>query len=238
MSATFDEPNLVSPAGLVPIMQLAENVDLTGLADEYLSVHTDKGSHAGAKVTALVGGMLAGADSIDDMALLRHGAMKKLFDGCYAPSTLGSFLRSFTFGHVRQLDAVASRVLIGLNQQTPLLAGLDERAIVDIDDSIIEVRGHKKQGVGFGYSGVCSLNSFIATVSTGRVAPVIIGQRLRKGAVGSPRGAKRLVADTLKTVARMRPADAVGKVRIRRSWGTPTFLLSSRPGRTCRSRSG
>lgn len=55
-----------------------------------------------------------------------HGAMRKLFDGCYAPSTLGSFLRSFTFGHVRQLDAVASRVLIGLHQQTPLLVGLDE----------------------------------------------------------------------------------------------------------------
>lgn len=132
-------------------MHLAENVDL---ADQHLSVPTGKGSHAGAKVTALVGGMIAGADSISDMALLRHGAMRKLFDGCYAPSTLGSFLRSFRFGHVRQLDAVASRVLIGLAATTPLLVGLDERAVVDIDASIIEVHAHKKQGAGFGYSGV------------------------------------------------------------------------------------
>ncbi|TWP34351.1 IS1380 family transposase [Leekyejoonella antrihumi] len=232
-SATFDEPNLVSPAGLVPIMHLAENVNLAGLADQHLTVPTDKGSNAGAKVTALVGGMIAGADSIDDMALLRHGAMKKLFDGCYAPSTLGSFLRSFTFGHVRQLDAVASRVLIGLNQHTPLLAGLDERAIVDIDDSIIEVHGHQKQGAGFGYSGVRGLNSFIATVSTDQAAPVIVAQRLRKGAVGSPRGAKRLVTDTLATVARMRSANAAGKVLLRADsafMGHPTISAAITAG--------
>ncbi len=232
-SATFDEPNLVSPAGLVPVMQLAERVGLGRLADEHLSVPTDKGSHAGAKVTSLVAGMIAGADSIDDMALLRHGAMKKVFNGCYAPSTLGSFLRYFTFGHVRQLDAVASRVVLGLNQRTPLLDGLDERAIVDIDDSIIQVHGHQKQGAGFGYSGVRGLNSFIATVSTDRAAPVIIGQRLRKGAVGSPRGAKRLIADALKTVARMRSGSAVGKVLLRADsafMGHPTIAAAITAG--------
>lgn len=83
---------------------------------------TDKGANAGAKVSALV----AGADSIDDMALLRHGAMKKVFAGCYAPSTLGSFLRSFTFGHVRQLDAVASRVLVNLAATTPVVEGIGD----------------------------------------------------------------------------------------------------------------
>ena len=233
VSATFDEPNLVSPAGLVPIMRLADTVGLASLADEHLSVPTDKGSHAGAKVTALVGGMIAGADCIDDMALLRHGAMRKVFDGCYAPSTLGSFLRSFTFGHVRQLDAIASRTLIRLNQQTPLLAGLDQRAIVDIDDSIIEVHGHQKQGAGFGYSGVRGLNSLIATVSTDRSAPVIAAQRLRKGAVGSPRGAKRLVSDVLKTVARMRSNAAVGKVLLRADsafMGHPTITAAITAG--------
>ena len=71
---------------------------------------TDKGANAGLKVASLVAGMVAGADSIDDMALLRHGGMGRVFDACYAPSTLGSFLRAFTFGHVRQLDAVASRL--------------------------------------------------------------------------------------------------------------------------------
>ncbi len=228
-SVRFDEPNLVSPAGLVPAMRLAENVDLCGLADQYLSVPTDKGSHAGAKVTALVAGMIAGADSIDDMVLLRHGAMRKVFGGCYAPSTLGSFLRSFTFGHVRQLDAVASRVLTGLHAHTPLLAGLDQRAIVDIDDSIIQVHGHAKQGAGFGYSGVRGLNSLIATVSTDQAAPVIAAQRLRKGAVGSPRGAKRLVADVLATVARMRSSAAAGKVLLRADsafFGHPTITAA------------
>jgi len=97
-------------------MCLAERAGLRGLADWWLSVPTDKGANAGKKVSSLVGGMVAGADSIDDMAVLRHGGMKKIFTSCYAPSTLGSFLRSFTFGHVRQLDAVASRVLVNLPQ--------------------------------------------------------------------------------------------------------------------------
>lgn len=97
--------------------------------------------------------MVAGTDSIDDMALLRHGAMGRLFDRTYAPSTLGSFLREFTFGHVRQLDAVASRFLTALAGRTELLAGEpSEMAFVDIDDSIIEVHGDAKQGASFGYT--------------------------------------------------------------------------------------
>ena len=125
VSATFDDPNLVSSIGLVPVMKLAQNAALRDLADEWLSVPTDKGANAGLKVSSLVAGMVAGADSIDDMALLRHGAMGKLFDRSYAPTTLGSFLRSFTFGHVRQLDAVASRFLCGLAAQTPIVAGIE-----------------------------------------------------------------------------------------------------------------
>src|SRR4051812_47852409 len=104
-SAVFDDPNLVSSAGLVPVVALAEAAGLGALAQERLSVPTDKGAHAGMKVTSLVAGMVAGADSIDDMALLRHGGMSRVFARAYAPSTPGSFLRAFTFGHVRQLDA-------------------------------------------------------------------------------------------------------------------------------------
>ena len=88
---------------------------------------TDKGANAGLKVASLVGGMVAGADSIDDMALLRHGGMGRVFARAYAPSTLGSFLRAFTFGHVRQLDAVASRFLVALAGLTRLLAGRPRR---------------------------------------------------------------------------------------------------------------
>ena len=113
-SAVFDDPNLVSSAGLVPVLALAESA--RGSASwpmQHLTVPTDKGANAGLKVASLVAGMVAGADCIDDMALLRHGGMGRVFTGAYAPSTLGSFLRAFTFGHVRQLDAVASRFLTG-----------------------------------------------------------------------------------------------------------------------------
>src|SRR5690554_2802573 len=125
VSASFDDSNLVSAAGLVPVMKLAERAGLQRLAGDRLTVPTDKGANAGLKVASLVGGMVAGADSIDDMGLLRHGGMRKLFTGCYAPSTLGSFLRQFTFGHVRQLDAVAAGFLTGLAGNSPVVAGVD-----------------------------------------------------------------------------------------------------------------
>ena len=213
--AVFDEPNLVSCAGLVPVAALARDAGLRALVDEHLSVPTDKGANAGLKVGSLVAGMVAGADSIDDMALLRHGAMRTMFDACYAPSTLGSFLRAFRFGHVRQLDAVAARLLSGLAARTPVLAGIDGAVLVDVDDTIIEVHGYAKQGAGFGYTKVRGLNSLIATVITGQAAPVIVAQRLRKGSGGSSRGAARLVADTLATLRRLRGPAATGPVLLR-----------------------
>ena len=100
-SAAFDDPNLVSAAGLLSVLALAESAGLQDLADEHLTVPTDKGANAGLTVASLVGGMVAGADSIDDMALLRHGGMGRVFARAYAPLTLGSFLRAFAFGHVR-----------------------------------------------------------------------------------------------------------------------------------------
>ena len=157
--------------------------------------------------------MVAGADSIDDMALLRHGGMGRVFARAYAPSTLGSFLRAFTFGHVRQLDAIASRFLIALAGLTRLLRPSAEvspdadasadYALLDVDDTIIEVHGHAKQGAGFGYSGVRGLNALLATLTIAGAVPVIVAQRLRKGSTGSPRGAKRLVADAVRTARRL-----------------------------------
>jgi hypothetical protein len=91
------------------MLALARSAGLQALAGQYLSVPTDKGANAGLKVSSLVAGMVAGADSIDDMALLRHGGMGKIFTGAYAPSTLGSFLRSFTFGHYADLRIMPSR---------------------------------------------------------------------------------------------------------------------------------
>ena len=214
-SAVFDDPNLVSSAGLVPLLALARSAGLAKLADQHLSVPTDKGANAGLKVASLVAGMVAGADSIDDMAVLRHGGMGKVFTSAYAPSTLGSFLRSFTFGHVRQLDAVAGRFLTALAASTPVVAGIDDYALVDIDDTIIEVHGYGKQGSGYGYSGVRGLNALIATLTTGQASPVIVAQRLRKGSCGSPRGAKRLVTDALATVKRLRTGPAGGQILLR-----------------------
>jgi hypothetical protein len=217
----FDDPNLVSSAGLVPVLALAESAGLRQLAGEHVSVPTDKGANAGLKVVSLVAGMVAGADSIDDMGLLRHGGMRRLFRGVYAPSTLGSFLRSFTFGHVRQLDAVASRFLTGLAVQAPLtgLVGAggqaSGRVLVDIDDTIVQVHGYAKQGSGYGYSGVRGLNALLATVSTAGAAPVIVAQRLRKGSCGSSRGAKRMVADALKTVTKLPGSPVDGKPLVR-----------------------
>ena len=215
LSATFEETNLVSAAGLVPAMAVAMKTGLGELTDQRLSLPGYYGANAGLKVTALVAGMVAGADSIDDMAILRHGGMKKLFTGAYAPSTLGSFLRTFTFGHVRQLDAIASRWLTNLATEAPIAAGIDDYALVDIDDTIKEVHGYQKQGSGYGYSGVRGLNALIGIVSTKTSAPVIIGSRLRKGATGSPRGVGKFVSDVLATVGRLRSASASGLVLLR-----------------------
>ena len=198
----FDEPNLVSHAGLVPAVALAGRAGLIELVDQHLSVPGGAGVAAGLKVSALVSGMVAGADSIADMDVLRHGAMGRIFDGIRAPSTLGTFLRAFTFGHVRQLDAVAARVLAGLAGATPIIDPAAAVTYVDIDDTVRATHGYAKQGAGYGYTKVKGLNALFGVVSSAGRAPVIVATRLRKGAVNSARGANRLVADALATTAR------------------------------------
>ncbi len=202
VSHSFDDPNLVSCGGLVPAVGLAQRCGLHDLAADRLTLRGEGSANAPLKVGALVAGMVAGADSIDDMDLLRHGGMGRLFDGVRAPSTLGTFLRGFTFGHVRQLDAVAAGFLAGLARQTPLLPGVDQVCFIDVDDTIRATHGYAKQGAGYGYSKVKGLNALLATVSTPLAAPVIAATRLRKGSVNSARGAARLVADALATATR------------------------------------
>ena len=199
-TATFDDPNLVSCAGLVPVLGLAERAGLRRLSVEHVRIDRSGGVNADLKISSLVAGMIAGADSIDDMTLLRHGGMGRLFGEVRAPSTLGTFLRAFTFGHVRQLDAVASRLLINLARQAPLLAGAAELAYIDVDDTVRQTYGYAKAGAGRGYTGIKGLNALLAVVSTPTSAPVIAAARLRKGSTASSRGAARLVADALVTV--------------------------------------
>ena len=223
VSASFDDSNLVSSAGLVPAMKLAERAGLRRLADKWLSVPTDKGANAGLKIASLVAGMVAGADAIDDMAVLRHGGMRKLFAHLYAPSTLGSFLRAFTFGHVRQLDAVASRFLINLAALSPLISPEpDDYVFLDVDDTIIKVHGHQKQGASFGYSGVRGLNAIFATLKTVTGAPIILAQRLRRGAASSPHGATRLIRDALAILRRL-PGMSAARILFRADSAFYTF---------------
>ena len=147
--------------------------------------------------------MLAGADSITDMGQLRHGGMERVFTQMRAPSTLGTFLRCFTFGNVRQVDAVASRALERLTAFTPeLVDGIESNSLIDIDDTIDEVYGVQKQGAEHGYTHIRGLNAQLATISTATAAPVIAGTRLRRGAVSSGHGAPKLLVDVIATAKR------------------------------------
>jgi hypothetical protein len=193
---SFDDPNLVSRAGLVPVMALAQRAGLADLAGENVRIARPCGVNAHLKVSCLIAGMAAGADSIDDMDLLRHGAMPALFGGIRAPSTLGSFLRSFTWGNVLQLEKVNRLLLAELASRAPLLPGKETVAFIDIDSTQKRVYGHAKQGAAFGHTKiqgksllVRGLNALAATISTPLAAPVIAGTRLRGGNAASARGA-------------------------------------------------
>jgi hypothetical protein len=214
VDAVFDDANLIGSAGLVPVMRLAERAGLHELLRERLSVPS---ANAGVKAACVVAGMIAGADSIDDLDVLRHGGLGKVVTGVRAPSTVGTFLRTFTFGHVRQLDAVAARVVAGLAAVVPrLLAGTESMAFVDIDDTIREVHGYQKQGAAYGYSGVKGLNAQLAVLSSPTCAPVIAAARLRRGNAASGHGANRLISDA---VATARAAGVTGQVMVRADSG-------------------
>src|SRR6201990_1966904 len=199
-SAVFDEQNLVSAAGLVPVLELAEQTGLSRLIDEYVVLPSTR-VKAGAvnpagKLTSIVAAMACGADSIDDGNVLRAGGTPRVFNEVYAPSTLGIFLREFTFGHANQLAAVARAHLVALAKSTTLLPGIEQRAFLDIDSLLRPVYGNAKQGASFGHAKIASrallrlgLAPPITTLSTERAAPVIAEARLRSGKAGSGRAA-------------------------------------------------
>lgn len=211
-SAVFDDPDLVSAAGLVPVMALADRAGLGALVAEHVRVPGSAGANGPGKVAAVVAGMVAGADSFEDLAVLRHGGMGRLLAAAPAPTTLGTHLRAYTFGHVRQLDAVASRLLAALAARTPVLAGVGQVAWIDVDDTIKAMHGYQQQGVAYGYSGVKGLNAQLAVLSTPMDAPLIAGVRLRKGNVASAHGAPKLIGDAVATARR---CGAVGLLTVR-----------------------
>jgi hypothetical protein len=217
--ATFDDPNLVSCAGLVPVMRLARTVGLPAAVADRVHLPGDTGCNPAGKVTTIVAGMLAGADSIDDLNIARHGGMPSLFPSVYAPSTLGSFLRTFTHGHVRQLQAAARDTLVALAGRTPILTGAEVLTFVDIDSMLRRVYGKQKQGIGFGHAKVGGYNVWlrgynplITTLSTPLAAPVIAATRLRSGNAGSARGAASQIAEAITTA---RSCGAAGEIVVR-----------------------
>lgn len=201
----FDDPNLIAFGGLPAVMTLAEQAGLHELVDEHVTVPGPAGANASVKVPAIVAGMIAGADSISDLDVLRHGGMRRIFTGLRAATTLGTHLRGYRFGHVRQLDAVAARLLVRLAHVSPILAGAEQVVYVDVDDTVRETHGYRKQGAAYGYSKVKGLNAQLAIVSTPLSAPVIAATRLRKGNIDSGHGAARLIGDTLATLRRAVP---------------------------------
>ncbi len=218
-SAVFDDPNLVSHGGLVPVMALAERAGLPELLAEHVRPGGGCGVNAPLKVGCLVAGMAAGADSVDDMGLLRHGAMDVLFGGVRAPSTLGSHLRSYTWGNVLQLEKAGRELLARLARQAPLLPGADVLAFIDIDSTQKRVYGHKKEGARFGHTKiqgksvlVRGLNALIAAVSTPLAAPVAAATRLRGGNAPSARGAASLAAQAVRTA---RACGCTGTILVR-----------------------
>ncbi|MEW2386714.1 IS1380 family transposase, partial [Micromonospora sp. NPDC047707] len=208
--AVFDEDNLVSHAGLVPLLELAEQAGLSLLLDEHVRFVDERitsgAANATPKLTSIIAGMAAGADSIDDLDVIRAGGTKKLFGGVYAAATLGILLREFTHGHARQLQAVLSRHLVALAQRTAVLDGIDDRVFVDIDSLLRPVYGHAKQGASFGHTKIAGktilrrgLSPLAVTISTETAAPVVAGVRLRAGRAGSSRGAASMLTEAINT---------------------------------------
>jgi hypothetical protein len=209
-SAVFDEGNLVSHAGLVPLLALAERTGLPELLDEHVRFACERVKSGAAnptpKLTSVIAGMACGADSIDDLDVIRAGGMKRLFDGVYAATTLGILLREFTHGHTRQLSAVLRRHLVALSTQTRVLDGIADRCFIDIDSLLRPVYGRAKQGASFGHTKVSGktvlrrgLSPLAVTIATASAAPMLAGVRLRAGRAASSRGAASMVTEALTT---------------------------------------
>ena len=237
ISATFDDPHLVSQAGLVPVMALAQRAGLGSLVGEHVRIGRPCGVNARVKVPCLVAGMIAGADSVDDMDLLRHGAMRALFGGIRAPSTLGSFLRSFTWGNVLQLQKVHREVLAELARRVPLLPGADVLAFVDVGSQQKRVYGYQKQGAAFGHTKIAGksllvrgLNVLATSICTPLAAPVIAGTRLRGGSAASARGAASMITEAVTTA---RAAGCTGTLVVRMDsafYGAPAVRAARQAG--------
>jgi hypothetical protein len=227
LEATFDDDSLVANAGLILPATLMGRLGLEALVNRMVRlVGRVGGAFPGRKVCSLVTTILAGGSHIDHADVLRAGATQRVLAfRVMAPSTLGTFLRAFTFGHVRQLDAVIAEML---RRAWSLGAGpAAERLVIDVDSTICEVAGKHKHGAGYGYTHVLGYHPIVATrAETGEV----LHARMRKGGANTQRGTKRFVEEL---IARVRRAGATGEIVVRFDsgfWSNDTITTLGRLG--------
>ncbi|MDQ6949762.1 MAG: IS1380 family transposase [Actinomycetota bacterium] len=225
VGVVFDEPNLVANAGLILVATLVARLDLEALIDSTVRLAGRVGGTSpGAKVLTLVNAMIAGGNHIDHTEVLRSGATAGVLGHrVFAPSTVGTFLRAFTFGHVRQLEAVVGKAL-----ERAWKAGAgpgSDRLVIDIDSTICQVYGRLKIGASYGYSKVLGYHPILATrADTGEV----VHARMRKGSANTQRGTKRFVEEL---IARVRRAGATGEIVVRFDsgyWSNETIKVLGR----------
>src|SRR5687767_7316105 len=221
VAVEFDDERVVSDAGVMLVATLAGRLGVEALAQRLVGLRRDRpgAANAGRKVMALLFAMVLGADSIDDTRVLRVGRTGRLLGGWIpAPSTLGTFLRAFTFGHVRQLDRLLGRAL-----ERAWKAGAgpgDGRLVVDVDSFVGEVCGRLKQGAAYGYTQLLGYHPILATRADTRETLHI---RLRKGSANTQKGIKRF---TDELIARVERAGATGVKLLRADsgfWNTKVF---------------
>jgi hypothetical protein len=228
VEVVFDDERAVSDAGVMLVSTLAGRLGVEALAVDLVRLRPGRPGpgNAGRKVMALVFAMILGADSVDGCDVLRAGRTGRLLGGWIpAPSTLGTFLRAFTFGHVRQLDALLAR---SIERAWKAGAGPGEkRLVIDVDSFVGEVYGRLKQGASYGYTHVLGLHPLLATRADTRETLHI---RLREGSANTQRGMKRF---TEELIARVDRAGATGVKLLRADsgfWNTKVFEVLERAG--------
>src|SRR4051812_24221584 len=228
VAVRFDDERAVCDAGVMLVATLAQRLGVEALAGRLVSLRRERpgAAHAARKVMALVYAMVLGADSIDDCDVLRAGRTRRLLGGWVpAPSTLGTFLRAFTFGHVRQLDKLLAE---SLTRAWAAGAGPgDGRLVIDVDSFVGEVCGYQKQGASYGYTRRFGYHPILATRADTREALHI---RLRKGSANTQKGIKRFCEEL---IARVDRAGATGTKLLRADsgfWNTKVFELLERAG--------
>jgi hypothetical protein len=228
LQVDFDDERVVSDAGVMLVATLAERLGVEALAQRLVRLRRDRpgAANAGRKVMAVVFAMVLGADSIDDCDVLRAGRTRRLLGGWLpAPSTLGTFLRAFTFGHVRQLDKLLAQAL-----ERAWKAGAgpgDGRLVIDVDSFVGEVCGRLKQGAAYGYTRLLGYHPILATRADTRETLHI---RLRKGSANSQKGMLRF---TDELIARVSRAGATGVKLLRADsgfWNVRVFERLERAG--------